>query len=36
MKIERPLDFLNDLKGHRVIVKLKGSDNILIWGTYNF
>lgn len=29
MKIERPIDFLNELKGHRVIVKLKGSDNLL-------
>lgn len=29
MKIERPLDFLNDLKGHRVIIKLKGTDNML-------
>lgn len=29
MEIERPLDFLNDLKGHRVIIKLKGTDNML-------
>lgn len=27
--IERPLDFLNDLKGEKVLIKIKGEDKLL-------